>query len=81
VVWNVAARAQRSSRLRRRDLDSEGENERRCSEGRLRSQLTDGGRVSWRSRELETGDHDDVSRVGTGDFSLSVLTDECRCHR
>ena len=63
MIWNGAARAQPGSRLRRRDLDSEGDNERSFFEPQPKPRLMARARVSWRGDESKPKNNETVLGV------------------
>ena len=73
MIWNGAARAQRRSRLRRRDLDSEGENERSFFEQQSPPRLIAEARVSWWGDESEPKNNETVLGVRAGSGAPTVL--------
>ena len=74
----MAPHARCYDRLRRRDLDSEGENERSCVGEGVPPRLMTGCRGRWRRRESELRDTDGMVRIRGGSSSSQVLTDERR---
>jgi hypothetical protein len=73
VIWNGAARARRGRRLRRRDLDSEGENERSIFAQQPPPRLIAGPRVSWWGDESKPKNNETVLGVRTGGRAPTVL--------
>ena len=76
VIWNGAASAQPCRRLRRRDLDSEGDNERSFFERQPPPRLIARAQVSWRRGELEPRNHDGVLRVWSSSGASRVLANK-----
>ena len=76
MIWNGAARARPRSRLRRRDLDSEGDNERSFFEQQPPPRLIAGARVSWRSDESEPRNNESVLGVRGRSGAPTVLADK-----
>ena len=76
MIWNGAARAQRCSRLRRRDLDSEGDDERSFFEQHPPPRLIAGARVSWWGDEVGTEEQRERSGRLGGSRAPNVLADK-----
>jgi hypothetical protein len=76
VVWNDAASARPSSRLRRRDLDSEGDNERSFFEQSPPPRLEAGAQVSRRRGQSEPGNNEGVLRVRRSGGAPRVLANK-----
>ena len=72
----MAPRARSYDRLRRRDLDSEGEGERAYFGRGSLSRLTGGCRVVWRRRELKSRDKHGLLRRPSRDSTAHVLSDD-----
>ena len=72
----MAPRARSYDRLRRRDLDSEGDDERACFEPESLSRLTGGCRVAWRKRDLKPRDKHRLLRRPSRDSTAHVLSDQ-----
>jgi hypothetical protein len=63
MVWSDAASARAGSRLRRRDLDSEGDNERSFFDRQPPPRLKARAQVSRRRGQSELRNHEGVLRV------------------
>jgi len=75
-MWNGAARAQRGSWLRRRGLDSEGDNERSFFEQHPPPRLITGAWVSWWGDKSEPKNNESVVGVWGGSRAPTVLADK-----
>lgn len=76
MVWIDAASARPSSRLRRRDLDSEGDYERSFFEQHPLPRLVARARVSWWGDELEPKYNESVLGVWGWSRAPTVLADK-----
>ena len=76
VVWRDAASVRACSRLRRRDLDSEGDNERSLFEQRPRPQLEAKAQVSRRRSPSEPRNNEGVLRVRSGGGAPRILANK-----
>ena len=76
MIWNGAARAQRGSRLRRRDLDSEGDNERLFFEQHSPSRLIAGARISWWGDESKRKNNESVLGIRERSRASTVLANK-----
>jgi hypothetical protein len=76
VVWSDAASARPSSQLRRRDLDSEGSNERSFFEWQPPARLEARSQVSRRRGQLEVWNNEGVLRVRGGCGAPRILANK-----
>jgi hypothetical protein len=78
LVWlSDAASARPGSRLRRRDLDSEGEYERPFFEQHPPPRLEAGAQVRRRRGEQEPRSNEGVLRVRSGSVAARILANKC----
>ena len=75
-MWNGAARAQRGRWLRRRGLDSEGDNERSFFEQHPPPRLIAGAWVTWWGDESEPKNNESVLGVWGVSRGSAVLTNK-----
>jgi hypothetical protein len=76
VAWSDAASARPTSRLRRRDLDSEGDNERSFFERPPLARLEARTKVSRRRGQLEALNNEGVLRVRSGGGAPRILANK-----
>ena len=73
MIWNGAGSARPGGRLRRRDLDSQGDNERSFFEQQPPPRLIAGARVNWWRDESKLKNHETVLGVRAGSRARTVL--------
>ena len=76
MVWGDAASARACSRLRRRDLDSEGDNERSFFERQPPTRLKARAQVSRRRGQSEPRNHEGVLRVRSSSGAPRVFANK-----
>ncbi len=76
MVWIDAASARPSTRLRRKDLDSEGDNERSFFERPLLTRLEAGAQVRRRRGQLEALNNEGGLRVRGGGGAPRILANK-----
>ena len=76
MVWGEAASARACRRLRRRDLDSEGDNERSFFERQPPTRLNARAQVSRRRGQLEPRNHDGLLRVRSSSGASRILANK-----
>jgi hypothetical protein len=76
VVWSDAASARPGSQLRRRDLDSEGSNERSFFERQPPARLEARAQVGRRRGQLEAWNNEGVLRVRSGGGAPRILANK-----
>ena len=76
MVWGEAASARACRRLRRRDLDSEGDTERSFFERQPPTRLNARAKVSRRRGQLEPRNHDGLLRVRSSSGASRILANK-----